>query len=219
MAEGEDGEGYCYFGKRYYDQEIGLWTSTDPAEEYHSSYTYVGNNPIIAIDPNGLDTYVLLYGDAGLGEHNVGGLFKMAAMTRAAELLPTLGKDDNIVLRPVSSVADISSSVNFDDLALIEYFGHGSWDRLYPGENAGAGTNFRKGDVANLPGKFVEGGQIKLNSCFGASGGEESIAGAFAKHYQVPATGSETGMTFTGTKSAPTHMVGQQATIDPKQNP
>jgi hypothetical protein len=33
-----------------------LWTACDAAEEYHSPYTYVGNNPICAFDPNGLWT-------------------------------------------------------------------------------------------------------------------------------------------------------------------
>jgi len=54
MAEGEDGEGWYYFGARYYDAEVGLWTSTDPAKQYHSSYTYCGNNPISVYDPNGI---------------------------------------------------------------------------------------------------------------------------------------------------------------------
>ena len=44
---------YYYYGARYYDAEIGMWTSTDPAKQYHSAYTYSGNNPIGVIDPDG----------------------------------------------------------------------------------------------------------------------------------------------------------------------
>jgi len=53
---GVSGMDLYYFGARYYDADIGLWTAVDPAMEYFSGYTYVGNNPISAIDPNGLWT-------------------------------------------------------------------------------------------------------------------------------------------------------------------
>jgi hypothetical protein len=42
-----------YFGKRYYDQEIGLWISCDPKHQFWSPYTY--GNPVNGIDPDGLD--------------------------------------------------------------------------------------------------------------------------------------------------------------------
>ncbi len=50
---GTEGMGYLYFGARYYDPEIGLWTSTDPAEQYYSNYTYCGDNPLMTIDKDG----------------------------------------------------------------------------------------------------------------------------------------------------------------------
>lgn len=45
-----------YFGARYYDAEVGMWTSVDPMREYWSGYSYVGNNPINAFDPDGRTT-------------------------------------------------------------------------------------------------------------------------------------------------------------------
>ena len=50
---GSDGEGLYYFGARYYDPEVGIFTSTDPADECWNAYSYTGGNPISFIDPDG----------------------------------------------------------------------------------------------------------------------------------------------------------------------
>jgi RHS repeat-associated protein len=42
-----------YFGARYFDSEIGLWISPDPARQFASPYATSGN-PINSIDPDGL---------------------------------------------------------------------------------------------------------------------------------------------------------------------
>lgn len=46
------------FGARTYDASIGRWTTMDPlAEKYYSisPYAYCGNNPVMFVDPNGMD--------------------------------------------------------------------------------------------------------------------------------------------------------------------
>lgn len=49
------GVGMFYFGVRYYDAEIGIFTSTDPVDAFWFAYSYTGGNPICFIDPYGRD--------------------------------------------------------------------------------------------------------------------------------------------------------------------
>jgi RHS repeat-associated protein len=55
FASGEDGEGWYYFGARYYDADIGFWTSCDPKGQFFSSYSYAGKwvQSIFATDADG----------------------------------------------------------------------------------------------------------------------------------------------------------------------
>ena len=43
-----------YFGARYYDSDLGRFTSVDPVKE-NEPYSYVRNNPLNLVDPNGKD--------------------------------------------------------------------------------------------------------------------------------------------------------------------
>ena len=52
----DNGMNLYYFGARYYDPDIIMWTSPDPMDEFWNSYSYVGMNPINLIDPDGLET-------------------------------------------------------------------------------------------------------------------------------------------------------------------
>ena len=52
--EGEDlGLNWFDYGARRYDPQLGKWHSVDPVDEFWSPFAYVGNNPIIRIDPDG----------------------------------------------------------------------------------------------------------------------------------------------------------------------
>lgn len=49
---GAEGIKLFYFGARYYDPEVGLWISTDDANQYFSPYAYSGS-PVMYIDADG----------------------------------------------------------------------------------------------------------------------------------------------------------------------
>ncbi|MCB0490631.1 MAG: RHS repeat-associated core domain-containing protein [Cyclobacteriaceae bacterium] len=42
-----------YAGARYYNSEIGRFLSVDPLHQFPTPYVYVGNNPVVLIDPTG----------------------------------------------------------------------------------------------------------------------------------------------------------------------
>ncbi|MBN9689750.1 MAG: RHS repeat-associated core domain-containing protein [Verrucomicrobia bacterium] len=52
----ETESGLLYFGYRYYQPTLGRWISRDPSGEHDddSMYSFVGNHPANAVDPNGL---------------------------------------------------------------------------------------------------------------------------------------------------------------------
>lgn len=53
--------GFIFFGRRYYDPEIGRWTTSDPAgyADGPNLYAYVHNKPLICIDPDGRFSFQL----------------------------------------------------------------------------------------------------------------------------------------------------------------
>jgi RHS repeat-associated protein len=56
--EKDEESGYSYFGARYYDSDLSVWLSVDPmAGKYPgiSPYAYCANNPVMLVDPNGMD--------------------------------------------------------------------------------------------------------------------------------------------------------------------
>ncbi len=51
--EDDHGLNWYHYGARYYDPQLGRWHAVDPADEFNSPYTYVGNNPVNLVDPDG----------------------------------------------------------------------------------------------------------------------------------------------------------------------
>jgi len=52
-VNGAGGIELYYFGARFFDPEVGVWTSKDPVQQYYNPYKYTAN-PICFIDPDGM---------------------------------------------------------------------------------------------------------------------------------------------------------------------
>lgn len=84
-SEFSDGSGldeYDY-GARFYDQQIGKWGVIDPkVEKYNmiSPYSYAMNDPILYVDPNGMDNvvYLQVLKSAQLSKKDINGIIKQA---------------------------------------------------------------------------------------------------------------------------------------------
>ena len=64
-----------YFGARYLDPMLGMWTSVDPKRQFASPYLYAGNgmNPVNVVDPDGnrvFGTYNRTTGEVYLVDEN-----------------------------------------------------------------------------------------------------------------------------------------------------
>ncbi|MBI4606039.1 MAG: VCBS repeat-containing protein [Planctomycetes bacterium] len=53
--EPEPEGGLHYFGNRFYEGATGRFVSVDPLRQFHAPYSYAGNNPIVAVDREGLE--------------------------------------------------------------------------------------------------------------------------------------------------------------------
>lgn len=52
--EDEFGLDWYHYGARFYDPTIGRWWVIDPLDEFNSPYSYVGSNPLLYTDPDGM---------------------------------------------------------------------------------------------------------------------------------------------------------------------
>ena len=78
--EFDEETGLYYYGARYYEPRLSIWLGTDPKQDKYPnihSYCFSLNNPIKIIDPNGQDSYLIIwasqpdaYGHAAFGVDN-----------------------------------------------------------------------------------------------------------------------------------------------------
>ena len=181
------GVGLSCFGARYYDSELGIWTATDPMDEYWSSYTYVGGNPLSFVDPKGLDTYLILHGagylntDAQGQSHDVGDRFMLSAEARADQIRNSAEFDpekDDVFVVPAFSTKAFVDAVNASywsgDIVLLASYSHGYSGGISLGGESGNMAQRWDYDLREInpttllqldPGKFALAATIDVNAC------------------------------------------------------
>ncbi|MBO5453069.1 MAG: RHS repeat-associated core domain-containing protein [Clostridia bacterium] len=53
-----------YLRNRFYNPHIGRFTTVDPIRSGHNWYAYCSNNPLMFVDPLGLNDYIALSDNA-----------------------------------------------------------------------------------------------------------------------------------------------------------
>ncbi len=112
------------YGARQYDAAIGRWHGVDPSGEKYANwglYTYCKNNPIIRIDPNGKDDYVV---------NRNGSIYLMRKTNSAVDVLYASGINGPKATQPDPSW----KSIQVSDKSVLNGFiesqtGRDLWDR------------------------------------------------------------------------------------------
>ena len=60
--------GNIYLRARYYNSETGRFISEDPAKDGVNWYVYCGGDPVMKVDPTGLDSFIIYDENAGSGD-------------------------------------------------------------------------------------------------------------------------------------------------------
>jgi RHS repeat-associated protein len=181
---------WYYFGARYYDPEIGRWVSVDPLAGKYPSFTpynYVLNNPLNAIDPNGLDTYLIITGAPYLNYRmagdvgDVGKNFELAAQTRAQEIKQGSNFDaskDAVVIINARSTKQFLNATNNQyesgEIVELNVFSHGYSEGISLGGEQGNNEQLNVHDKREINrntmsgidnSNFTENATIDINSC------------------------------------------------------
>jgi len=133
--------------------------------------------------------FIIVVGDPGLEEHNLGYLLELAAATHEKELqansFPQVPSSSGAAIKRVrcSSISAMNDALEPGNVAYLAYFGH-SWEQaLYVGERHVPDANLCFGDDLHKE-KFAPHAQIRLFGCK-AGRGANSIAEQLHKALNV----------------------------------
>ena len=153
--------------------------------------------------------FIVVYGDQGKGEHNLGRLPDLAARTHEKEVATNAFAGvphfdfatDMLSVAHVSTVTDLVAQLSVKDVVYLAYFGH-SWNddaggtgALYIGQDDAPDTNLSDAaDTNNTPvnsisaSSFAPGAQIRLFGCR-CGYGNGSIGQQLANQLSIPVFG------------------------------
>ncbi len=226
----DDSTGLYYAQARYYDPSIGRFVSQDPLtlaspgnDDY---YVYSLNNPIIFVDPTGLDAIIFAGQDYESKKNPDWFLHK--AVDRKADLISS-GYEDTIYVVDAYDTESFAEALSkYENIDLIEYYGHGDSGNLYLGNvdyddltefqknqyDSGERTVFRYSITNEFAEKYQNTADISIDdldtsnvsddlkihlySCNSALSGSTSIAGSFSLIFNSPVYASDGGVNFKG---------------------
>jgi hypothetical protein len=159
---------------------------------------------MVPFDP-GARNFIIVYGDRGLREFNMGRIFELSARTHEREVransfpgVPEFRPTDQILNVHCSSVTDLRLVLSVGNVVYLAYFGHSlneGMGALLIGQDSAPDTN-----LTNSPGPnntpvttlsravFRSNALIRLFGCRGAYG-RHSIAEQMANHLDLPVFG------------------------------
>ena len=173
--------GLTQFGARDYDAYSGRWISRDPIDFAGGDanlYAYVGGDSVNFVDPSGLETVVLIGGnrdDPSRFPNLAKNLFPNARLVKIKSF-----NEMNIVLKSTKNITN------------LVYLGHAGPDNLFLSKKNIATKDVKSLYINNLS----KNASISLIACKTARGEKNSIAQAFANHFQRKVKAYETGVSF-----------------------
>jgi len=229
----DDDLGLYYFEARWYNSTIGRFASIDPMDGV--SYGYANNNPVVFNDPLGLESALVFYGE----EYRDGAdasAWQEKAESRADELRALENPDGSLVYDDGAYAVDGTTFENwndalesYEDIGVIEYYGHGDKDGIYLRDAFteggqlryetifsdsfnGALDVYKDGSKDHYVGDLSLGNtrqdlEIKLWSCSTAESGSTSVAQSFASHFLAP--------TYASNSAGGTYFMGNNAFTSP----
>jgi len=185
----KDDTGLHYFAARYYDSNIGRFTTTDPVAGNHP-YVYVGNDPMNMIDPSGMEGALIQ-----IARDDPNGAFSSEGFLQLIDQIK--GSYDNVQIDIISTQGDYSSSIEdfYNDHGQIDYFfsaGHGvtslggsDHSEVHLGSNYLTIDFFKENDFSDY---FSDSAKGVRFSCHAANncGEETNLAQAEANALGIP---------------------------------